>query len=236
MYTPHINAKIGEFSDTVIISGDPLRSKYIAKNFLSNIREINNTRCMFGYTGEYKNKLVSVMSHGIGIPSSILYVTELSKYYKVKKIIRVGTCGSTSKNIKLRDIIIVTGASTDSMVNRIKFNNYDFSAVANFEMLNNIVRSSEMLNIKCKIGNIFSTDLFYNDSKHFLKLMNKYNILGVDMETSGIYSTAIEMGMKAISICTVSDIIGNVNIKIPSKDRVSSFNEMIKIALESITI
>ncbi|WP_422667423.1 purine-nucleoside phosphorylase [Buchnera aphidicola] len=232
MSTPHINSKKNDFSKIVLMCGDPIRAKYIAENYLKDYHQINNTRLMLAYTGYFKNKKISIMSHGIGIPSAILYVKELILEYKVKKIIRVGTCGTINHNIALRDIIISMGACTDSKVNRINFNNHDFSAIADFHMLYNAVKIAKKINIKVHVGNFFTTDSFYNDDKKMLNILNKYNILGIDMETSGIYAVASELNAKALSICTVSDHIIKKE-KVSSKDRESGFNDMIKIALES---
>lgn len=232
MSTPHINSQKNDFSDIVLMPGDPIRAKYIAENYLDKFTQVNNTRLMLAYTGFYKNKKISVMSHGIGVPSASLYARELIVEYHVKKIIRIGTCGAVLNNIKLRDIIIGMGASTDSKTNRIRFNNHDFSAIANFDMICNMVVTAKRMNTAVHVGNFFTTDLFYNDDENMLSILQKYNILGVDMETSGIYAVASELNAKALSVCTVSDHITKKE-KLSSKDRESSFNEMITMALES---
>jgi purine-nucleoside phosphorylase len=230
--TVHINSQKNDFSDIVLMPGDPVRAKYIAEKYLDNYIQINNTRLMLAYTGFYKNKKISVMSHGIGIPSASLYVRELISEYHVKKIIRIGTCGAVRDDINLRDIVISMGASTDSKVNRIRFNNHDFAAIADFDMICKTVEVAKKMNIKVYIGNFFTTDSFYNDDKEILHILKKYNILGIDMETAGIYAVASEFKTKALSICTVSDHILNKE-SLTSKDRESSFNDMIKLALES---
>lgn len=233
MSTPHINSKKNDFSDIVLMPGDPVRAKYISEKYLNNSIQINNTRLMLAYTGFYKNRKVSIMSHGIGIPSASLYTRELIVEFNVKKIIRIGTCGAVRDDIKLRDVVISMGACTDSNVNRIRFNNHDFSATADFEMLYNIFLSSKKLNIKVLIGNFFTTDSFYNDDEKMLSILKKYNIIGVDMETAGIYGVASELKVQALSICTVSDhIIKKEHLS--SKERESTFNNMIELALESI--
>jgi purine-nucleoside phosphorylase len=230
--TVHINSKINDFSDIVLMPGDPVRAKYISEKYLNNCVQINNTRLMLAYTGYFKNKKISVMSHGIGIPSASLYVRELILEYHVKKIIRIGTCGAVRDDIHLRDIVISMGASTDSKVNRIRFNNHDFAAIADFNMLYNTVQVAKKMNIKVCVGNFFTTDSFYNDDKEILHILKKYNIIGVDMETSGIYAVASELKTQALSICTVSDHILKKE-RLSSKDRESSFDDMIKLALES---
>ncbi|WP_343183021.1 purine-nucleoside phosphorylase [Buchnera aphidicola (Neophyllaphis podocarpi)] len=235
MITPHINANKKDFSDIVILTGDPIRTKYIAFNWLKDVVEISNVRSMLGFTGMYKDIKVSIMSHGMGIPSSAIYIKELLTFYNVKKIIRLGTCGSIIKGISLKDIIIGMGACTDSSFNRLRFNNYDYAAIADFEMLNKFFETSKKLNYKVHIGNLFSTDFFYTIDPIIFKLMKNYNILGIDMETAGIYSIASELRVQAISICTVSDII-NTSKSLNYIDRESKLNKMIHLALESILL
>ncbi|XBC39190.1 MAG: purine-nucleoside phosphorylase [Buchnera aphidicola (Nurudea shiraii)] len=235
MSTSHINAKKGDFSDFVLMPGDPIRAKYIAKNYLDNAVEVTNIRSMLGFTGSYKGRRVSIMSHGIGIPSCIVYVRELITQYHVKKIIRIGTCGTICKDINVNDLIVGLGASTDSKVNRARFQDNDFSAVADFDLVHNLLVSSKQLGIKINIGSFFTTDLFYHDNSDILSIIQKFNILGIEMETAGLYSISSEFGIKSASICTVSDHILK-NIKISVKDRESSLDNMVKIALDSILL
>ncbi|CAL4323772.1 purine-nucleoside phosphorylase [Buchnera aphidicola] len=231
MITPHINAKKKDFSENVIIAGDPNRVKYITKKFLKNFVSITNVRGMLGFTGYFKGKKISVMSHGMGIPSLSIYVHELVNFYKVKKIIRVGTCGSVNSKIKLKDIILGMGACTDSSINKLSFKNYNYSAISNFKLLYKAYNISKKKNISIKIGNIFSTDLFYNNQKNFIDLMNKYNILSVEMETSELYRLSAILNFKSLSICTVSDcLIKNISLSI--SDRILLLDKAIKIALE----
>ncbi|MCV2528588.1 MAG: purine-nucleoside phosphorylase [Candidatus Lightella neohaematopini] len=237
MVTTHINARYGDFSDVILMPGDPMRAKYIAEKFFTNYREVNNVRGMLGYTGYYKDRIISVMGHGIGIPSCSIYVRELIVDFGVKKIIRVGSCGAIKNELNLRDIIIGMSASTNSKVNRIRFLDNDFSAVADFDMICNVVNTANILNIKVHVGSIFSTDLFYTP-KHNKKLLNilvQYNILGIEMEAAGIYSIAAELGAKALVICTVSDhVFKNTSLSILEKQK--SFDNMIILALESLLI
>lgn len=235
MITPHINAKKNNFSERIIISGDPRRVKYIADNFLEKSAQITNVRYMLGYTGYYQNTLISVMSHGMGIPSAVLYVEELVKFYNVKKIIRVGTCGTTQKIIHLQDIVIAMGACTDSNFNRIRFENYDFSAIANFDLLYKTKNCADNMDIKLHVGNFFTTDRFYNKSSTFLNLLSKYNILGIDMETAGIYGIAAEYNIQALSMCTVSDHI-TLEKHLNISERESTFNNIIQLALNTIIL
>ncbi|QIE02215.1 purine-nucleoside phosphorylase [Buchnera aphidicola] len=232
MSTPHITSKKNDFADIVLMPGDPVRAKYIAEKYLNKYVQINNTRLMLAYTGLYKNKKISIMSHGIGIPSASLYSRELITEFNVKKIIRIGTCGAVRDDINLRDIVISMGACTDSKINRIKFNNHDFAAIADFDMIYNTAKIAKKMNISISIGNFFTTDSFYNEDIGMLNLLKKYNIIGIDMETAGIYSVAAEFHVKALSICTVSDHMIKKE-SLSSESRESSFHDMIKIALES---
>ncbi len=235
MATPHINAEMGDFADVVLMPGDPLRAKFIAETFLENVTEVCNVRGMLGFTGTYKGRKISVMGHGMGIPSCSIYATELIKDFGVKKLIRVGSCGAVRDDVKLRDVVIGMGASTDSKVNRIRFGGHDFAAIADFGMVQNAVDAAKAKGIPVKVGNIFSADLFYNPNFDFFKTMDKYGIVGVEMEAAGIYGVAAEFGAKALTICTVSDHIlrGEATT---SEERQLTFNEMIEIALESVLL
>lgn len=235
MSTPHINANLGDFAETVLMPGDPLRAKFIAETFLDNFHEVANVRNMLGYTGEYQGKRISVMGHGMGIPSCSIYATELITQYGVKNIIRVGSCGAISQNVNLRDIVIGMGACTDSKVNRIRFMDHDFAAIADYDLIHNAVQAAKLKNIPVKVGNLFSTDLFYTPQPELFDVMEKYNILGVEMEAAGIYGLAAEYQAKALTICTVSDHIRRGE-KLSAQERQFSFNEMITIALESVIL
>lgn len=235
MSTPHINANLGDFAETVLMPGDPLRAKFIAETFLDNFHEVTNVRNMLGYTGEYQGKRISVMGHGMGIPSCSIYATELITQYGVKNIIRVGSCGAISQNVNLRDIVIGMGACTDSKVNRIRFMDHDFAAIADYDLIHNAVQAAKLKNIPVKVGNLFSTDLFYTPQPKLFDVMEKYNILGVEMEAAGIYGLAAEYQAKALTICTVSDHIRRGE-KLSAQERQFSFNEMITIALESVIL
>lgn len=233
--TPHINAEKGAFSDIVLMPGDPLRAKYIAETFLQNAAEVANVRNMLGYTGYYKQRRISVMGHGMGIPSCSIYVKELITDYDVKKIIRVGSCGSVRTDVNLGDIVIGLGACTDSKVNRIRFKNHDFAAIADFDMAQAAVIAAKQKNYPIKIGNIFSSDLFYTPEPEMFDIMEKYGILGVEMEAAGLYGTAAEFGAKALAICTVSDHL-RTNEHMSAEERQYTFNDMIEIALASVLI
>jgi purine-nucleoside phosphorylase len=239
MATPHINAEMGDFADVVLMPGDPLRAKHIAETFLENPVEVNNVRGMLGYTGTYKGRKVSVMGHGMGIPSCSIYTKELITDFGVKKIIRVGSCGAVRADVKLRDIVIGMGACTDSKVNRMRFKDHDFAAIADFDMVRNAVDAAKNLGVEARVGNIFSADLFYTPDPQMFDVMEKYGILGVEMEAAGIYGVAAELfeefGSKALTICTVSDHILRHEAT-TAAERQTTFNEMIIIALESVLL
>lgn len=226
----HINADAGAFADTVLLPGDPLRAKYIAEKFLDGAELVTDVRNILGYTGDYEGTRVSVMASGMGIPSASIYTKELITEYGVKQIIRVGSCGSVSDKVELRDVVIGMGASTDSNVNRIRFGGYDYAAIADFGLLEKAVAAARALNLNTRVGNIFSADLFYTPDTAMFELMDKYDILGVEMEAAGVYSAAIEFGARALAICTVTDHIRS-GAALSSEERQLSLDDMIRLAL-----
>ena len=233
--TPHINAPAGAFADAVLMPGDPLRAKYIAETFLENAEQVTNVRNMFGYTGTYKGRRISVMGHGMGIPSCSIYAKELITEYGVKKIIRVGSCGAVRPDVHVRDVIIGLGACTDSKVNRTRFKDNDFAAIADFELTQAAVHAAKNKGVPVRVGNVFSADLFYTPDVEMFDVMEKYGILGVEMEAAGIYGVAAEFGAQALTICTVSDHI-RTGEQTTSEERQLTFNDMIEIALESVLL
>ena len=233
MATPHINAEMGDFADTVLMPGDPLRAKYIADTYLENVRQVNDVRNMFGYTGTYKGREISVMGHGMGIPSVSIYAKELITDYGVKSLIRVGSCGAVRDDVNVRDVVIGMGASTDSKVNRMRFNDHDFAAIADFELTQHAVAAAKAKNVPVKVGNIFSADLFYNPQTEMAEMLKRYGIVGVEMEAAGLYGVAAEFGARAMTICTVSDHILKGD-SLSSKDRQTTFDDMMLIALDTV--
>lgn len=232
MATPHISAPAGAFAETILMPGDPLRAKYIAETFLENVEQVTAVRNMFGYTGTYQGKRLSVMAHGMGIPSVSIYAKELITEYGVKNLIRVGSCGAVLKEIKVRDIVIGIGACTDSKVNRIRFHDHDFAATADFGLVKALWDSAQNLGVNVRTGNLFSSDLFYHPDTALVETMSRYGIVGVEMEAAGLYGVAAEFGAKAVTICTVSDhiITGEAT---SAEERQLTFNDMIKIALNA---
>ncbi|MGO2147012.1 purine-nucleoside phosphorylase [Halomonas sp.] len=233
MATPHINAEQGDFADTVLMPGDPLRAKYIAETYLDDVRQVNDVRGMLGYTGTYKGRKISVMGHGMGIPSVSIYAKELITDYGVKSIIRVGSCGAVRDDVNVRDVVIGMGACTDSKVNRMRFNDHDFAAIADFELTSHAVAAAKAQHVPVKVGNIFSADLFYNPQTDMAELMKRYGIVGVEMEAAGLYGVAAEFGARALTICTVSDHILKGEA-LSSADRQTTFNDIMIIALDTV--
>lgn len=228
-----MNAASGDFADTVLMPGDPLRAQYISDTYLDKARRVTDVRNMWGFTGEYKSHPVSVMAHGMGIPSASIYCTELITEYGVKRIIRVGSCGTSHPDVKLRDIIIVMGASTDSNCNRMRFGGYDMAALASFDLVEKAVAAAKSQDVRYHVGNIFSADLFYTPDPAMFEIMAKYNIYGVEMEAAGIFPIAAENDAEALAICTVSDDLVS-GAALTSDERATSFDDMILVALETV--
>ncbi len=232
MATKHMNAAPGDFAETVLMPGDPLRAQYIADTWFDNPRRVTDVRNMWGFTGEYKGKPISVMAHGMGIPSVSIYVTELIESYGVKRVLRVGSCGTSHPDVKMRDLIIAQGASTDSNVNRMRFGGYDLAALASFDLVQKAVAAAEAQKVRYHVGNIFSADLFYTPDPDMFETLAKYNVYGVEMEAAGIFPIAAEHGVEALAICTVSDDIRSGEA-LTTDERATSFDEMITVALET---
>jgi len=232
MATKHMNAAPGDFAETVLMPGDPLRAQYISEIYLDNVRRVTDVRNMWGFTGEYKGQPVSVMSHGMGIPSVSIYCTELITEYGVKRVIRVGSCGTSHPDVELRDVIIAMGASTDSNCNRMRFGGYDYAALASFDLVQKAVAAAKAAEVRYHVGNIFSADLFYTPDPGMFETMAQYNIYGLEMEAAGIFPIAAENNAEALAICTVSDdlVTGDA---LTTDERATTFDEMILVGLET---
>ncbi len=230
----HIGAKQGEIADTVLLPGDPLRAKYIAETFLENAKMYNEVRNMFGYTGTYKGKPISVQGTGMGVPSISIYVNELISSYNVKKLFRVGTAGAIQEDVKVRDVILAMSASTDSQMNRLTFGGIDYAPTANFELLLKAYQAGVAKGLKLKVGNVFTADHFYNDNSD-LEKWAKYQILAVEMETAALYTLAAKFGREALSVLTISDHI-ITGEETTAEERQTTFDEMIEVALEAAIV
>ncbi len=231
MATPHNGAKKGDIAKTVLLPGDPLRAKFIAETFLENPVCYNTVRNMFGYTGTYKGRPVSVQGTGMGVPSLSIYVTELITEYGVDNVIRIGTCGSIQSDVKVRDVIMAQGSCTDSNVNRIRFKGLDYAPIADFSLMQKAWKAAEAKGIALKVGNILTSDTFYGDEPDSWKMWAAYNVLAVEMETAALYTIAAKYRKRALTLLTVSDSIASHEAT-TAEERQSTFKAMMEIALE----
>ncbi len=231
MATPHNSANKGEIAKTVLMPGDPLRAKFIAETFLKNAVCYNSVRGMLGFTGEYKGKKVSVQGSGMGIPSMGIYSWELFSEYDVDNIIRIGTCGAIADNVNLRDVIIGMGACTNSGYARQFDLPGTYAPIASFDILRKAVEAAESHGAPYHVGNILSSDTFYDDSNSTAK-WQKMNVLGVEMESAALYMNAARLGKNALCIATVSDCPLK-GLSLPAEERQTSFTDMKNIALET---
>lgn len=227
----HIGAKKDEIADKILLPGDPLRAKYIAETFLENAVCYNKVRGMYGFTGTYKGKRISVQGTGMGVPSISIYIHELMQEYDVQTLIRVGSCGSIQKDVHIRDCILALSASTNSQMNRITFGSVDYAPTANFDLLKKAYDAAVSKGIDVKVGSVFTTDLFYNDQAEHEKWA-EYGILAIEMETAALYTLAAKFGRRALSVLTVSDHV-LTGEETSAAERESTFNEMVEIALEA---
>ena len=227
----HIGAKEGDIASTVLLPGDPLRAKYIAENFLTDAICYNEVRGMYGYTGTYKGKRISVQGTGMGIPSISIYVNELITNYQAKNLIRIGSCGSMQVDIKIRDVILAMSASTDSHINKIRFHGMDYASTANFDLLKKAYAIALEKDISVKVGSVLTSDTFYNDDPNSWKHWANYGILAVEMETAVLYTLAAKFKVNALSILTVSDSLVTRE-ETTSEERQKTFNQMVEVALE----
>ena len=230
--TPHIKATPSDFAKTVLMPGDPLRAEFIAKNFLENAKLVNNVRGVQGYTGTYKGEAVSVMASGMGMPSMAIYSYELFNFFEVENIIRVGSIGAMAEGIKLRDLIIGMGASTTSAFASQFELDGSFSAIADYKMMKTAIEESEKLGVNYKVGNILSSDVFYNANPKASEKWIRMGILGVEMEAAALYMNAAYAKKHALAICTVSDHIVTGEA-LGSEERQNSFTDMMEVALNT---
>ena len=229
--TPHIEAKQGDFAKTVLMPGDPKRAEYIAKTYLTDCKLVNDVRGIKGFTGYYKGKRVSVMASGMGQPSIGIYSYELFAFYGVENIIRVGSCGSFDKDLHARDIIIAMGACTNGNFNSQYRLPGTYAPIASYDLLESAVKHTREKGVNFKVGNILSSDTFYDDANSGLEWA-KMGVLGVEMESAALYATAARLSKNALAILTVSDSFIYPEENTTSEEREKSFNQMMEIALE----
>lgn len=236
--TPHINAAPGDFGKTVLMPGDPLRSKFIAETYLENPVLVNNVRGIQGYTGWYKGVRVSVMASGMGIPSMGIYSHELFNVFRVENIMRIGSAGAIQPQIRLRDIVLGQGACTDSRWASQYHLAGDFAPICSFEMLQTAVAVAEQQGLRYHVGNLLSSDRFYGDEVGVPEGLQanagwqKMGVMAIEMEAAALYMNAARCGKRALAVCTVSDHIltGEVTT---SEERQNSFTQMMELALET---
>ena len=230
--TPHISAQKGEFAKTVLMPGDPLRAKFIAETFLEKARLVNNVRGIGGYTGFYQGKEVSVMASGMGMPSMGIYSYELFHFYEVDHIIRIGTAGAIRADLKLRDVVAGMGACTNSSFAKQYQLPGDYAPIASYRMLQTAVDTAKQQGIDLIVGNLYSSDTFYDEREDSLLRWQKMGVLAVEMEAAALYMNAAVSGKEALAICTISDcpLTGESST---SEERQSSFTQMMEIALQT---
>ena len=234
MGTAHNKANVGDIADKILLPGDPLRAKFIAENFLENAVCYNDVRGMLGYTGYYKGKRVSVQGTGMGMPSIGIYAYELINVYGVKRLIRIGTCGSTSPDFKIKDVVIAQAAATNSGTCNIRFRNgIVFPPVADFNLLRDAVDAATRNGIEPKVATVFSSDLFYNPDSETSKLMTEYGVSCVEMECAELFVLGARYKAQTLGIMTVSDQIYD-GVETTPEERQTTFTNMMKIALDAI--
>ena len=228
--TPHINAPAGAFADTVLMPGDPMRSKMIAEKFLENAELVNNVRGVQGYTGTYKGKRVSVMASGMGAPSIGIYSHELFQFYDVKNIIRIGSAGAMNKKLKVRDVVIGMSAYNDSSYSKLFGFSGDNAPCADYNLLFSAVETAKAMNLRWHCGPLFTTEVFYSENDNSA-VLQKLGVLAVEMEAAALYINAAAAGKNALAICTISDHL-LTGESLPAEERQESFLDMIRLALE----
>lgn len=228
--TPHITASAEDIAPFVLLPGDPKRAGLIARQNLHNVRQVTDVRGVTGFTGKYRGHELSVMGSGMGMPSASIYCHELFEHYGVREIVRIGSCGTVLPELELLDIVVAAGASTDSAMNRIAFGGFDYAAIPDFGLLAAAARAVRDTGHEPRIGNVFTTDRFYGLTGDTKALLERFGILGIDMETAALYAKAAEFDARALSIMTISDHLGTGQA-LSSEERQTGFDEMIRVAL-----
>ncbi|MBK1794984.1 purine-nucleoside phosphorylase [Devosia sp. WQ 349] len=233
MSTPHNHAKPGDYAEAVLLPGDPLRAKWIAETFFENPKLVNSVRNCLGYTGTWKGKPISVQASGMGQPSLAIYVHELINVFGVKKIIRVGTCGGLSADVKVRDIILAQGASTDSGIVKDRFGAFNFAPIADFGLLRTAANLAEERGLAYHAGNMLSSDVFYHaDGFAGYDKLPEHGVIGVEMEAAVLYTLAARFKVKALAICTMTDSL-ITHEEMSADERQSSLKEMVELSLDT---
>ena len=228
----HIAAEKGQIAPRVLFPGDPLRAKWIAETYLSDVICYTEIRNMFGFTGTYKGERISVQGSGMGQASASIYANELFEEYDVQTLIRVGTCGALVESVRVRDVIVAMSASTDSQMNRLRFHGIDYAPTADYQLLRAAVDAAEAAGLNVHVGQVFSGDLFYNDRPDLVSRTAEYGVLGIEMEAAALYTLAAKFGRRALGIMTVSDHLITHEVT-SAEERQTTFSEMITIALDA---
>ncbi|WP_433161090.1 purine-nucleoside phosphorylase [Kribbella sp. CA-247076] len=228
----HIAAEKGQIAPRVLFPGDPLRAKWIAETYLSDVTCYTEIRNMLGFTGTYKGEQISVQGSGMGQASASIYAHELFAEYDVRTLIRVGTCGALTEAVRVRDVIVAMSASTDSQMNRLRFHGIDYAPTADYQLLRAAVDAAEAAGLNVHVGQVFSGDLFYNDRPELVSQTAGYGVLGIEMEAAALYTLAAKFGRRALGIMTVSDHLITKE-ETTAEERQTTFSEMITIALDA---
>jgi len=231
--TPHIEADQGDFAELVLMPGDPLRAEALAMRHLDHPKQVNRVRNMLAFTGQWQGRRVSIMGSGMGMPSISIYAHELYEHFGVQTIVRVGTCGGLLADMQLGDLILASGASTDSAMNRQRFNQWDFSACADPKLLQAVWESARDKGIAVRTGEVFSTDFFYHPDPDFIDRVTKMGVLALDMESAALYALAREHGRRALTMLSVSDVIPT-GLAASTEDRQNAFGAVIEIVLSAV--
>jgi purine-nucleoside phosphorylase len=234
MGSPHIEAEVGAIADTVLLPGDPLRARFIAERFLEGAELVNGRRNMLGFSGRYRGVAVTVMGGGMGIPSTAIYATELARVHGVRRIVRVGTCGGIG-DAALGDVLLAQSGSTDSSFNRRQFGGMDLAASADFELLCAAVATARASGIPARVAHVFSTDCFYGDDPALSGQLRRHQVLGIEMETAGLYGLAMREGFRALSLLAVSDLPDSGR-SMPAAERERGLDTLARLALDSIAV
>lgn len=230
--TPHNHAKQGDYAEAVLLPGDPLRAKWIAETFFDAPKLVNSVRNCLGYTGTWKGRPVSVQATGMGQPSLAIYVHELINVYGLKTLIRVGTCGGLNAKVKVRDVILAQAASTDSSIVKDRFGAFNFAPTADFGLLRDAANKADAAGIRYHAGNMLSSDIFYHaDGFAGYDKLPEHGVLGVEMEAAALYTLAARFGVKALTICTMTDCL-ITKAEIDAEQRQTSLTEMVELALD----
>lgn len=230
--TIHIGAAAGDIAETVLLPGDPYRAKWAAETFLTDVRCVNETRGMLGFTGTWKGNPVTIQGSGMGMPSLSIYVNELIRDYDAKTLIRIGSCGGMQPQVKIRDLIIAMTASSISSPSSAIFREFNFAPSANWELISAAVTTAKRKNVHAHVGGIYSSDVFYSERADLDEQMVRHGILGVEMEAAELYTLAARYDRRALAVLTVSDHL-QTGEALPASEREKSFSDMVEIALEA---